>query len=124
HIHTTPRHVDPRSRSVPPQASSNSILAPAAPNPTAALSSSSSRTTTTTTTTSLAPVQALQRLEQTCLRLRWKSLDLESSWQRTSPEEAAAHGFDASAAERNVKLDCYEFYAWIGQEAGALQCYL
>ncbi|KFH42629.1 hypothetical protein ACRE_066280 [Hapsidospora chrysogenum ATCC 11550] len=115
HIHTTPRHVDPRSRSVPPQASSNSLLAPAAPNPTAALSSSSR------TTTSLAPVQALHRLEQTCLRLRWKSVDLERSWQRTSPEEAAAHGFDAAVAERNFKLDFYEFYAWIEQALVLLQ---
>ncbi|KAL6863416.1 hypothetical protein ACO1O0_003670 [Amphichorda felina] len=70
---------------------------------------------------SLAPAQSLHRLEQTCLRLRWKSLDLESSWARTSADAAAALGFDVAVAERNFKLDFYEFYSWIEQALVLLQ---
>lgn len=61
----------------------------------------------------LAPAQALHRLEQTCLRLRWKSLDLEASYNRVL--HAADYNFAAEVAERNFKLDFYEFYAWIEQ---------
>lgn len=61
----------------------------------------------------LTPPQAFHRFEQACQRLRWKSLDLEASYKRAmTPEEWA---FTAADAERNFKVDFYEFYAWIEQ---------
>ncbi|KAI9155131.1 hypothetical protein HJFPF1_07705 [Paramyrothecium foliicola] len=65
------------------------------------------------TTAALSPLQLFQRFEQACQRLRWKFIDLQNSYARaTNPEEA---GFTASDAERNFKVDFYEFYAWIEQ---------
>ncbi|KAH8685241.1 hypothetical protein BGZ61DRAFT_455153 [Ilyonectria robusta] len=61
----------------------------------------------------LTPSQAFHRFEQACQRLRWKFLDLQTSYQRaTSPEE---HGFTKVDAERNFKVDFHEFYVWIEQ---------
>lgn len=63
--------------------------------------------------------QSLQRLEQTHLRLRWKSIDLENSYQRTI--NAHEFGFDPDNAERNFKIDFYEYYSWIEQAVVLLQ---
>ncbi|KAF7551135.1 hypothetical protein G7Z17_g5249 [Cylindrodendrum hubeiense] len=61
----------------------------------------------------LTPPQAFHRFEQACRRLRWKFLDLQTSYQRaTSPEE---YGFTRADAERNFKVDFHEFYVWIEQ---------
>lgn len=96
---------------MPPHSSSSfSTLIPSAPNPTIASSRAN-----------LSQAEALNRLEQTCLRLRWKSIDLQNSWARTSPEVAASHAFDVRVAERNFKLDFYEFYTWIEQAVVLLQ---
>ena len=89
-----------------PSASTTSSLSHFDPGPSAAPPTSASSRT-------LPPAQTLHRLEQTCLRLRWKSLDLESAYRRTL--EAEAYGFDRDVAERNFKIDFYEFYAWIEQ---------
>ncbi|KAF4470223.1 hypothetical protein FALBO_2895 [Fusarium albosuccineum] len=63
--------------------------------------------------TRLTPTQAFHRFEQACHRLRWKFLDLQSSYQRaTHPEE---FGFSKVDAERNFKVDFHEFYVWIEQ---------
>lgn len=98
-----------RPRSVPPpQPSSSSTPPPPLPRRSPA-------------TAPLAPSRALHRLEQTCLRLRWKALDLDSSWRRVDPQAAASVGFDPAVAERNFKLDFYEFYAWIEQAIVLLQ---
>lgn len=63
--------------------------------------------------TTLSPLQSFQRFEQACQRLRWKFIDLQSSYRRaTNPEEA---GFTPTDAERNFKVDFHEFYMWIEQ---------
>lgn len=61
----------------------------------------------------LAPAQALHRLEQTCLRLKWKSIDLDASYKRAV--QGCEIPFPPDVAERNFKIDFYEFYAWIEQ---------
>ncbi|XP_044722206.1 fungal specific transcription factor [Hirsutella rhossiliensis] len=61
----------------------------------------------------LARAQALKRFEQTCGRLRWKSIDLENAYNRANAPEAWA--FAAADAERNFKVDFHEFYVWIEQ---------
>ncbi|KAK2678345.1 hypothetical protein RAB80_007085 [Fusarium oxysporum f. sp. vasinfectum] len=66
-----------------------------------------------TSTTRLNPTQAFHRFEQACQRLRWKYLDLQTSYHRAlNPEE---FGFLVTDAERNFKVDFHEFYAWIEQ---------
>ncbi|QUC16572.1 uncharacterized protein UV8b_00813 [Ustilaginoidea virens] len=94
--HHLARH-ETRSRSLPPAAAAppprHSPDAPSIPSP--------------------ARAQAFHRLQQTCQRLRWKSIDLESSYSRAlTPLE---WGFEAPDAERNFKVDFHEFYAWIEQ---------
>ncbi|KAF5580858.1 hypothetical protein FPANT_9155 [Fusarium pseudoanthophilum] len=67
----------------------------------------------TTSTTRLNPTQAFHRFEQACQRLRWKYIDLQTSYHRAlNPEE---FGFLVTDAERNFKVDFHEFYAWIEQ---------
>lgn len=61
----------------------------------------------------LARAQALKRFEQTCGRLRWKFIDLESAYSRANASDA--WGFAAADAERNFKVDFHEFYVWIEQ---------
>lgn len=69
--------------------------------------------TSTTVTAGLTPPQALHRFEQACQRLRWKFLDLEAGYKRAlAPEQWA---FTAEDADRNFKVDFYEYYAWIEQ---------
>ena len=100
-------HYESRARSVPPEPASTTTAPYIAGPPLPPTS------TTTTTTAGLAPLQAFQRFEQACQRLRWKYVDLQSSYGRAmGPEEA---GFTAADAERNFKVDFYEFYAWIEQ---------
>lgn len=122
------RSPDPRSRSVPPssqqqphqqqyQQPSASSLPPRPPS----VAPAPAPAATASSASSLAPARALHRLEQTCLRLRWKSIDLDSSWRRVDPEVAASQGFDPDVAERNFKLDFYEFYTWIEQAIVLLQ---
>ncbi|OAA51939.1 hypothetical protein NOR_00532 [Metarhizium rileyi] len=61
----------------------------------------------------LARLQAFQRFEQTCHRLRWKFIDLENAYGRAlGPAE---WGFAPADAERNFKVDFHEFYVWIEQ---------
>lgn len=58
-------------------------------------------------------MQSFQRFEQSCHRLRWKFIDLEASYGRAiAPRD---WGFSAADAERNFKVDFYEFYSWIEQ---------
>ncbi|CAH0038067.1 unnamed protein product [Clonostachys rhizophaga] len=119
---------DPRPRSVPlspsphdaHRKSSNNSPAPngsttfltPAPAPTIA-------TAPTRSSAVLPPSLALHRLEQTCLRLRWKSIDLDNAWRRAqSPGEG---GWTPEHAEGNFKVDFYEFYAWIEQALVLLQ---
>ncbi|KAM5356575.1 hypothetical protein ACJ41O_003221 [Fusarium nematophilum] len=91
------RHSQPSSASFTPAAAQPATISNAAPNP----------------TTRLTPTQAFHRFEQACQRLRWKFLDLQSSYQRaTHPEE---FGFTKADAERNFKVDFHEFYVWIEQ---------
>lgn len=60
-----------------------------------------------------ARAQALHRFEQACARLRWKSIDLENAYGRaTTP---TPWGFADHDAERNFKVDFYEYYTWIEQ---------
>ncbi|KAG6014411.1 hypothetical protein E4U43_006568 [Claviceps pusilla] len=91
-------------------------------------SSRASKTTTTTNTTASASasthpidaasrarlrLQSFHRFEQTCHRLRWKFIDLQSSYERAlRPHEWS---FTPEDAERNFKVDFYEFYVWIEQ---------
>lgn len=63
--------------------------------------------------TPLTRAQALHRFEQACQRLRWKAIDLDNAYQRAGALEQWA--FAAQDAERNFKVDFYEFYAWIEQ---------
>ncbi|PNY29689.1 Uncharacterized protein TCAP_00396 [Tolypocladium capitatum] len=60
-----------------------------------------------------ARAQALHRFEQACGRLRWKFIDLESSYNRANAPGPWA--FSAQDAERNFKVDFHEFYVWIEQ---------
>lgn len=97
-----------RSRSLPPLLAASSA------------GSASTRTTTTMGTDArtsraacTARLQSFHRFEQTCHRLRWKFIDLESSYERAlKPLE---WGFTPQDAERNFKVDFHEFYAWIEQ---------
>ncbi|KAK3179261.1 hypothetical protein K4F52_009296 [Lecanicillium sp. MT-2017a] len=109
HYPSTSNAHDQRSRSVPPPAQQQQHPStPAIPGTTPLGTRISS-----TLAAPLTPSQALHRFEQACQRLRWKSLDLESSYKRAmAPEEWA---FSAADAERNFKVDFYEFYAWIEQ---------
>jgi hypothetical protein len=92
--HNLDRH-DARSRSLPPP------IGASAPSASPASTSTSTR------------LQSFHRFEQTCQRLRWKFIDLESSYNRAlAPAE---WGFTAADAERNFKVDFHEFYAWIEQ---------
>lgn len=79
----------PRTRSLPPRVTAS----------------------TTTTTTAVAGAQALTRFEQACVRLRWKSIDLEHAYARA--QGPGAWAFSAGDAERNFKVDFYEYYAWL-----------
>ncbi|KAH7309538.1 hypothetical protein B0I35DRAFT_440196 [Stachybotrys elegans] len=90
-----PPHHDTRSQSVPP------------PRP------SQAHSLTRQHQASLGPEQAFRRFQQTCQRLRWKHVDLQSSYQRALNPEAA--GFSVADAEVNFKLDWHEFYSWIEQ---------
>lgn len=102
-----PAHDSSRSRSVPPAASATATT-PSIPN-----STPLGTRTSTTLSAGLTPPQALHRFEQACQRLRWKFLDLEAAYKRAlSPEQWA---FTPEDAERNFKVDFYEFYAWIEQ---------
>jgi hypothetical protein len=111
---TRPTNGQTRSSSVPAhQAATNFIDAsPVPPRAGAA-------TNTLNAGAHITSRQALHRLEQVCIRLRWKSLDLENSYQRTlNPVE---YSFDPANAEQNFKVDFYEFYAWIEQALVLLQ---
>ncbi|KAH6603204.1 hypothetical protein Trco_007979 [Trichoderma cornu-damae] len=103
-----PHRFDSRSRSVPPaslSASASAAPAETASNPPAAVAPSGS--------SPLSPVQAFHRFEQACQRLRWKHIDLETSYQRAlSPQD---YGFSVQDAEVNFKVDFHEFYVRIEQ---------
>ncbi|KAM0256695.1 hypothetical protein ACHAPA_012051 [Fusarium lateritium] len=88
----------PRQPSPPPQQYQPSTLAP----PTSAIAS-----------TRLRPAQAFNRFEQACQRLRWKFIDLQTSYHRAL--NALDFGFTVAEAEKNFKVDFYEFYVWIEQ---------
>ncbi|KAL7928711.1 hypothetical protein V8C35DRAFT_317338 [Trichoderma chlorosporum] len=91
---------DTRSKSVPPTEPS---AEPMAVQPAIANGAASS----------LSPIQAFRRFDQACQRLRWKCIDLESSYQRAlSPNE---YGFSPEDAEVNFKVDFHEFYVRIEQ---------
>jgi hypothetical protein len=45
--------------------------------------------------------------------LRWKFIDLQTSYHRAL--NAVDFGFTVAEAEKNFKVDFYEFYAWIEQ---------
>ncbi|KAF4981883.1 hypothetical protein FZEAL_2403 [Fusarium zealandicum] len=93
----------------PPPLKRASSSAPIESRPTA----SAPPTSIPASLTRLTPTQAFHRFEQACQRLRWKFLDLQSSYQRaTHPEE---FGFAKADAERNFKVDFHEFYVWIEQ---------
>ncbi|KAI5468068.1 hypothetical protein BGZ63DRAFT_42670 [Mariannaea sp. PMI_226] len=109
--------------------SSSVSLSSAASAPATTTSTSSTPTVTTTAETHhpgsasasasapssnrLTPAQAFHRFEQACQRLRWKFLDLQSSYYRaTNPED---YGFTKADAEQNFKVDFHEFYVWIEQ---------
>ncbi|POR32020.1 Uncharacterized protein TPAR_07781 [Tolypocladium paradoxum] len=76
-------------------------------------SSPSCAATSTPQARAIARAQALHRFEQACGRLRWKFIDLESSYSRANAPEPWA--FSAQDAERNFKVDFHEFYVWIEQ---------
>lgn len=105
---------DYRARSLPPPSiptATTSAPAPTTPapvdNPSASASAAPARGSR------LSPAQAFHRFEQACQRLRWKFLDLQTSYQRAmAPEE---YGFTPLDAERNFKIDFHEFYSWIEQ---------
>ncbi|KAL7799938.1 hypothetical protein V8C37DRAFT_398806 [Trichoderma ceciliae] len=96
-----PYRFDSRSRSVPPAS-----LSSASPTTTQPASSSAA-------TSSLSPAQAFHRFEQACQRLRWKYIDLETSYQRALSPQGS--GFSARDAEVNFKVDFHEFYVRIEQ---------
>ncbi|KIL90427.1 hypothetical protein FAVG1_06159 [Fusarium avenaceum] len=89
-----PRQPSPRQYQPPPQP----VLAPA---------------TSSIAPIHLKPAQAFNRFEQACQRLRWKFIDLQSSYHRAL--NALDFGFPVAEAEKNFKVDFYEFYAWIEQ---------
>ncbi|PTB72418.1 hypothetical protein M440DRAFT_60373 [Trichoderma longibrachiatum ATCC 18648] len=99
---------DSRSRSVPPTSLPASTL-PTQPTSTAVLPSSNG----TSSSSPLSPIQAFHRFEQACQRLRWKYIDLQTSYQRAlSPQD---YGFSPHDAEVNFKVDFHEFYVRIEQ---------
>lgn len=112
-------HDSARSRSVPPTSATRSVpptsATPHLPTPHLTTPNSTPLGTRTSTTLSagLAPPQALHRFEQACQRLRWKFFDLEAAYKRALAP--AAWAFTPEDAERNFKVDFYEFYAWIEQ---------
>ncbi|KAG6050282.1 hypothetical protein E4U17_006532 [Claviceps sp. LM77 group G4] len=129
------RQPEARSKSLPPSRLEGAKAAKAAKAAAAAAAASSSSSTsktppspkkktssTATATTSPPPaaifspelrIQSFRRFEQTCHRLRWKFIDLQSSYDRAlRPFEWK---FTAQDAERNFKVDFHEFYAWIEQ---------
>ncbi|KAF4451134.1 transcription factor [Fusarium austroafricanum] len=69
--------------------------------------------TPASTSTRLTPIQAFHRFEQACQRLRWKYIDLQTSYHRALNSEE--FGFTVADAERNFKVDFHEFYKWIEQ---------
>ncbi|KAG5925653.1 hypothetical protein E4U53_003254 [Claviceps sorghi] len=91
-----------------------------APRTTTASAATAASTSTSTSTGPADAVsrarlrlQSFHRFEQTCQRLRWKFIDLESSYGRAlRPLEWS---FAPQDAERNFKVDFHEFYAWIEQ---------
>lgn len=100
---------DTRSKSVPPASLAAALTTEPASDSTAVLPSGSSNGPAS----SLSPLQAFHRFEQACQRLRWKYIDLESSYQRAlSPQD---YGFSAQDAEVNFKVDFHEFYVRIEQ---------
>ncbi|KAG5955469.1 hypothetical protein E4U57_003421 [Claviceps arundinis] len=107
------------SKSLPPSrlegaaaAASPSKTPPAPPSP-KKKTSSTATTTPAAGTSSELRIQSFRRFEQTCHRLRWKFIDLQSSYDRAlRPLEWK---FTAQDAERNFKVDFHEFYAWIEQ---------
>ncbi|KAG5973661.1 hypothetical protein E4U58_004599 [Claviceps cyperi] len=109
-----------RSKSLPAAAaaaaSSSSLPSktPAAPpSPKKKTSSTATTTPPAAGTSSELRIQSFRRFEQTCHRLRWKFIDLQSSYDRAlRPLEWK---FTAQDAERNFKVDFHEFYAWIEQ---------
>ncbi|KAL6799465.1 hypothetical protein GGI42DRAFT_327659 [Trichoderma sp. SZMC 28013] len=99
------RSFDNRSKSMPPV---SALPTEPSSEPTAVLPSASSGAPS-----SLSPLQAFHRFEQACQRLRWKYIDLESSYQRAlSPQD---YGFSTQDAEVNFKVDFHEFYVRIEQ---------
>ncbi|QYT06197.1 hypothetical protein H0G86_013059 [Trichoderma simmonsii] len=97
------RSFDNRSKSMPPV---SALPTQPSSEPTAVLPPSAS-------SASLSPIQAFHRFEQACQRLRWKYIDLESSYQRAlSPQD---YGFSTQDAEVNFKVDFHEFYVRIEQ---------
>lgn len=94
-----------RSRSVPPPANPATTNTPN--------STPLGTKTSAALAAGLTPPQALHRFEQACQRLRWKFIDLEAGYKRALAAEQWA--FTPEDAERNFKVDFYEFYAWIEQ---------
>ncbi|KPM36603.1 hypothetical protein AK830_g9956 [Neonectria ditissima] len=83
------------------------------PRPRVPPSLPASATAPSSSGTRLTPPQAFHRFEQACQRLRWKFLDLQTSYQRaTNPQD---YNFTVADAERNFKVDFHEFYVWIEQ---------
>lgn len=109
------RRFDPRSRSVPRPSNTDSFNA--APYASSYETSSTVAATVvaaaTTTGSTMPPAQAFHRFEQACQRLRWKFIDLQSSYVRAM--NPADVGFTTADAERNFKVDFHEFYMWIEQ---------
>ncbi|CAM1502721.1 Fc.00g074970.m01.CDS01 [Cosmosporella sp. VM-42] len=116
HQPSSSHHWDPRSRSLPPPSIPSTIPPSATPAPSDNLSASATASASVPVTgavSRLSPAQAFHRFEQACHRLRWKFIDLQSSYQRAmAPED---YGFTRVDAERNFKVDFHEFYAWIEQ---------
>ncbi|RFU80827.1 hypothetical protein TARUN_1392 [Trichoderma arundinaceum] len=104
-----PYRFDARSRSVPPASLPASAAEQSSSSTAAVLPSGSSGAAAS----SLSPLQAFHRFEQACQRLRWKYIDLETSYQRAlSPQD---YGFSVQDAEVNFKVDFHEFYVRIEQ---------
>ncbi|KAL6854454.1 hypothetical protein J3F83DRAFT_482249 [Trichoderma novae-zelandiae] len=102
---------DSRSQSVPPTSlPSSAMTTQRTPNSTAVPSSSNGASPSSSP---LSPIQAFHRFEQACQRLRWKYIDLQTSYQRAlSPQD---YGFSPQDAEVNFKVDFHEFYVRIEQ---------
>ncbi|KAG6233914.1 hypothetical protein E4U26_000099 [Claviceps purpurea] len=124
---TDERQPEARSKSLPPSrlegataaAAAAASSSPSKTPPSLAPPSPKKKTSSTATTTPAARssselrIQSFRRFEQTCHRLRWKFIDLQSSYDRAlRPLEWK---FTAQDAERNFKVDFHEFYAWIEQ---------